>query len=142
MKLTNKMLLLAMLATTLVACGNKEEPASGTSTPATTSAPAASAPATPAPAAPATPAPAATDATASAPAASGLPAECDAYLNRAMTCYEKSAATNGAVVEQMKKALDDVRTQWAAVPDKSQLGQACKMADEQFAQTASMLKCE
>lgn len=147
MKLTNKMLLLAILSTTLVACGKKEEPAApATPAPAPATAPAA----TPAPAAPAaaTPAPAA-DTTATAPAATdatastgGLPAECEAYLKRAEACYAKAASANAAAVDQMRQGLDQVRTQWNAVPDKSQLGEACKMAESQFAQTVAMLKCE
>ena len=79
---------------------------------------------------------------AAATTSSDLPAECEAYLTRAAACYEKAAAANGAAVEQMKQGLEQVRTQWNAVPDKSQLGSACTMANDQFAQTVSMLKCE
>ena len=148
MKLSNKTLLLTMaLALALGACGKKDEAAPTTvpastapaATPAATPPPPANAPAAaPAEATPTPPA-AAADATT---AASGLPEACEAYLKRAAACYEKAAAANGAVVEQMKQGLEQVRTQWNAVPDKSQLGSACTMANDQFAQTVSMLGCE
>lgn len=144
MKLTNKMLLLALLSTALVACGKKEEPAAP-ATPAAT-APAATAPAaTPAPTAQTTPAPVAPAtpvASTDAPVAGDLPEACEAYLARAAACYEKAASANAAAVDQMKQGLEQVRTQWNAVPDKSQLGAACTMANDQFAQTVTMLKCE
>ncbi|MBB5209576.1 DUF5339 family protein [Chiayiivirga flava] len=145
MKLTNKMLL-AVLVVSLAACGKKDEPAAP-ATPATTAPAAAPAPA-PATDAPAAPAPAASTPAVAAPAAAtsadalGLPTECETYLTRAAACYEKAAAANPAAVAQMQQGLEQVRTQWAAVPDKSQLGAACTMASEQFAQTVAMLKCE
>lgn len=148
MKFTNKMLLLALLSTALVACGKKEEPAApatpAATAPAATPAPAAEttpAPATPAPATPAPTAPVAAS-TDTPAAASGLPEACEAYLTRATACYEKAASANAAAVDQMKQGLEQVRTQWNAVPDKSQLGAACTMANDQFAQTVTMLKCE
>ena len=131
----------------LAACGKK-----ATAAPAT--APASTAPAATPAAAPTsrpTPPPANTAPTTApvAPVASttpvatgGLPEACEAYLKRAAACYEKAAAANGAAVEQMKQGLEQVRTQWNAVPDKSQLGSACTMANDQFTQTVSMLKCE
>ena len=141
MKLTNKMLLLAILSTTLVACGKKDDtaaPAAPTATPAP-AAPASSAPV--APVADPVAAPVTTPATV-ASTGDALPAECDAYLKRAEACYAKAASANAAAVTQMQQGLEQVRTQWNAVPDKSQLGEACKMADTQFAQTVAMLKCE
>lgn len=141
MKFTNKMLLLALLSTALVACGKKEEPAAPATPAATAPAATPAAETTPAPVAPVATAPVAAS-TDTPAAASGLPEACEAYLTRAAACYEKAASANAAAVDQMKQGLEQVRTQWNAVPDKSQLGAACTMANDQFAQTVTMLKCE
>lgn len=141
--MNQKLLLTIALAVALAACGKKDEAAP-------TVAPASTAPAaTPAAAPASTPTPPPAETTPATPVASttpiaagALPEACEAYLKRAAACYEKAAATNAAAVEQMKQGLEQVRTQWNAVPDKSQLGSACTMANDQFTQTVSMLKCE
>ena len=142
MKLANKTLLLTIaLSVALAACGKKDE-AAPTVAPASTT-PAAAPASTPPPPVAADTAPTTPMASSTMPVAAGaLPEACEAYLKRAAACYEKAAAANGAAVEQMKQGLDQVRTQWNAVPDKSQLGSACTMANDQFTQTVSMLKCE
>ena len=147
MKLANKTLMLTIaLAVALAACGKKDEAAPtvapASTAPAATPAAAPATTPTPPPAAAADTAPATPVASTAPVAAGALPEACEAYLKRAAACYEKAAAANGAAVEQMKQGLEQVRTQWNAVPDKSQLGSACTMANDQFTQTVSMLKCE
>lgn len=134
MKHLHQLFLLLALIGGLSACGKQEE-----------ATPSASAPATPAATTPTQTATPAAAPVATAPVAavsSGLPAECESYLKRAAACYEKAASANPAAVEQMKQSLDQVRAQWDGMPDKSQLGAACKMSDDQFAQTAAALQCE
>ena len=88
-------------------------------------------------AAPASEAPAAA---ATAPANTGLPAECEDYMNRVKACVAKSSGNAGAA--QFQQMLDQSKSQWEATADKASLIPACKAANEQFAQTAAMLKCE
>lgn len=71
-------------------------------------------------------------------AAGGLPEACEAYLKRATACYDKA----GTAAAQMKQSMEQVRAGWKAVPDPSQLEASCKVANEQFAQTATALGCE
>ena len=71
-------------------------------------------------------------------AAGGLPEACEAYLKRATACYDKA----GTAAAQMKQSMEQVRAGWKAVPDPSQLEASCKIANEQFAQTATALGCE
>ena len=136
----NKLVIAIALCAALAAC-NKEEaaPAADTAAPAadTAAAPAAdtAAPATD-PAAPAADA----AATAAAPTDSGLPQECEDYLNRAKACFAKSGGN--AAASAFQQAVDQSKAQWEAMADKTGLPAACKQADEQFAQTAAMLKCE
>ena len=66
-----------------------------------------------------------------------VPAECETYFKRAQACFEKAGA-NGAM---MKTAFDQSREQMSKVP-ADQMAAACKMANDQFAQTAAALKCE
>lgn len=96
-------------------------------------------------AAPVAPAAASETATAAAPAAtdpvaSGLPVECEDYLNRVKACVSK--AGGGIMAEQFQQSLDQAKAQWDAVPDKSSLVTSCKAANEQFTQAAAALKCE
>jgi hypothetical protein len=129
----NKLVIAIALCAALAAC-NKEEaaPAADTAAPA---ADAAAAPATD------TAAPAAdAAATAAAPTDSGLPQECEAYLNRAKACFAKSGGN--AAANAFQQAVDQSKAQWEAMADKTGLPAACKQADEQFAQTATTLKCE
>ncbi|MBU8975692.1 MULTISPECIES: DUF5339 family protein [unclassified Lysobacter] len=83
----------------------------------------------------ATPAPAA-----AAPANTGLPAECEDYINRVKACVAKSGGE--AAAAQFQQMLDQSKAQWEATPDKASLVPSCKAANDQFAQTAAMLKCE
>jgi hypothetical protein len=136
-----KFVIAVALCAALAAC-KKEEPVPATdaaATPAADAAPAAtdtSAPATDA----AAPAAAAADAAAAAPANTGLPQECENYFNRAKACFAKSSGDAAATAFQ--QGIDQAKAQWEAMPDKSGLPAACTQANDQFAQTAAMLKCE
>lgn len=130
----NKLVIAIALCAALAAC-NKQEAAPATDAAAAPAADAAAAPATD-PAAPAADA----AATAAAPTDSGLPQECEAYLNRAKACFAKSGGD--AAASAFQQAVDQSKAQWEAMADKTGLPAACKQADEQFAQTAAMLKCE
>ncbi len=119
-----KQLILAALATiALAACGGKTEDAAK---PAETPAPVA-APVAP-PAAPA--------------AVAGEPAECESYVKRVDACVEKAQGANPAGAEAFRQQLATTRAQWAQIPDKAALAAACKQAEDAFAQTAAVLKCE
>jgi hypothetical protein len=136
-----KFVIAMALCAALAAC-KKEEPAAAAdaAAPAATDAAAAPAVDAAAPAADAA-APVAADATvAAAPANSGLPAECENYLNRAKACFAKSSGDAAATAFQ--QAIDQSKAQWEAMPDKSGLPAACTQANDQFAQTVAMLKCE
>ncbi len=132
-----KFVIAVALCAALAAC-KKEEPV-----PADAAAPAAdaAAPATDA-AAPAADAaaPAADAAAAAAPANSGLPVECENYLNRAKACFAKSSGNAAAAAFQ--QGIDQAKAQWEAMADKSGLAAACTQANDQFAQTVAALKCE
>lgn len=126
----NKLVIAIALCAALAAC-KKEE------------APAADAAATPAADTAAAPAASTTEpAAAPAPAAVGasLPKECQDYLARAKACFTK--AGNPAAVQAFDQAIAQAETQWNQMADKSQLGPVCKSANDQFSQTATMLKCE
>ena len=128
----NKLLIAIALCAALAACNKEAAPA------ADTAAPAADAAATDAAAAAADAA--APTADAAAPVASGLPQECEDYLNRAKACFAKSGGN--AAASAFQQAIDQSKAQWEAMADKSGLPAACKQANDQFAQTATMLKCE
>lgn len=115
----NKLIIAIALCTVLVAC--KKEAASVA--PAATSETATAA------------APATTD-----PVASGLPVECEDYLNRVKACVSK--AGGGVMAEQFQQSLDQAKAQWDTVSDKSSLVTSCKAANDQFTQAAAALKCE
>ena len=136
-----KFVIAVALCAALAAC-KKEEPApaaDAVATPAADTAAPAATDATAAPAADAA-APAADAAAAAAPANSGLPVECENYLNRAKACFAKSSGNASATAFQ--QAIDQSKAQWEAMPDKSGLSAACTQANDQFAQTVTMLKCE
>lgn len=118
-----KLAIAIALCAALAAC-KKEEAAPAADTAA---APAADAAATPAD-------------TAAAPAASGLPQECEDYLNRAKACFAKSGGNAAAAAFQ--QGIDQSKAQWEAMADKSGLAPACKQANDQFAQVVAALKCE
>lgn len=136
----NKLLIAIALCAALAACKKDDAaPADAAATPATDAAAPADATAPAADAmAPAADA-AAADA-AAAPVAAGLPQECEDYLNRAKACFAKSGGNAAAAAFQ--NAVDQSKAQWEAMADKSGLPAACKSANDQFAQTATMLKCE
>jgi len=135
-----KFVIAVALCAALAACKKEEPaPAADAATPAATDATAAPAADAAAPAADAA-APAADAATAAAPANSGLPVECENYLNRAKACFAKSSGNASATAFQ--QAIDQSKAQWEAMPDKSGLSAACVQANDQFAQTVAMLKCE
>lgn len=121
-----KLAIAIALCAALAAC-KKEEAAPAADTAA---APAADAAATPAD----------TAAVAAAPAASGLPQECEDYLNRAKACFGKSGGNAAAAAFQ--QGIDQSKAQWEAMADKSGLAPACKQANDQFAQVVAALKCE
>ena len=115
----NKLVIAIALCAALTAC-KKEE-----------AAPAADAAAT---------APADAAAVAAAPAASGLPQECEDYLNRAKACFAKSGGNAAAAAFQ--QGIDQSKAQWEALADKTSLVASCKAANDQFAQVVTALKCE
>jgi len=75
-----------------------------------------------------------------APADNGLPAECESYIARFKACMTKAGGDGMAA--QFQQALDQSKAQWEATADKASLIPACKAANDQFAQTAAILKCE
>ena len=126
----NKLLIAVALCAALTAC-KKEEAAPAAD---------AAAPAAEAAAPAATPADAAAPAAAPAAAASNLPKECEDFLARAQACFAK--ASSNAATPALQQAFDKTRASWDTVADKSALGMGCKAANDQFAQTVAMLKCE
>jgi len=151
-----KIVALLAICTALAACDDKAKTAE-TTAPAAASSGAtqpetkpAAAPETPAPAAAPAEAPAAqpaeqapaqtTEAKPEASAASALPKECDDYIARVKACVAKAGGSSAS--EQFEKSLDQAKSQWDAVQDKSQLAPACTAANEQFNQMVGMLKCE
>ncbi|HRO62209.1 hypothetical protein [Thermomonas sp.] len=126
----NKLLIALALCAALTACKKEEAaPAADAAAPAAEAA---------APAADAAAAPAAD--TAAAPAASSLPQECNDYIARAQACFDK--ASGNAASAALRASFDKVRSEWEASPYKDTLGVGCKAANDAFAQTAAMLKCE
>lgn len=121
----NKLLIAVALCAALAAC-KKEE-----------AAPAAEPAAQPDAAAAA----AVSDDAAAAPVNSGLPQVCEDYLNRAKACVNKSGGDAAATAFQ--QGIDQTKAQWETMTaNTAALEQACTMANDQFAQTAAMLKCE
>ncbi|WP_440224134.1 DUF5339 family protein [Dokdonella sp. MW10] len=133
--MTKQLILAALVSITLAACGGKTEDAAK---PAETPAPAA------APATPAEPVAAAVDESSPPKHApvEGEPAECESYVKRVNACVEKAQGANPAGAEAFRQQLETTRAQWAQIPDKTALAAACKQAEDAFAQTAAMLKCE
>lgn len=76
---------------------------------------------------------------ATAPVNAGLPTECEDYLNRAKACFAKA---NPQMAASFQQSIDTVKGQWDAVADKSTLVEACKQANDQFAQVVTALSCE
>jgi hypothetical protein len=134
-----KFVIAVALCAALAAC-KKEEPVPAADAAATPAADTVVAPAATDAAAPAVVDAAAPADAAAAAANSGLPAECENYLNRAKACFAKSSGNAAATAFQ--QAIDQSKAQWEAMPDKSGLSAACTQANDQFAQTVAMLKCE
>lgn len=119
----------------LAGCNKSEEKVAP---PAASTTPAPVSPATPAPTtpAPATPAPSAAPPAAS----SSVPAECEAYVTKVNACMDKLGSSNPAAAS-IKQQLDAAKSQWAAIPDKTQLAAQCKQSSDLFAQSASQMGC-
>ena len=126
-----KMLLAALMASLLSACGSNDK-AAGTSEAPKPQPPAAAASTT------TPPPPAATASTAPA----GEPEECQAYIKRVEACMAKASSGNAAATDMFRQQLDAARAQWAQISDRTALANACKAANDGFSQAAAMLKCE
>lgn len=126
------MLVLAASVGVLAGCNKSDEKAAA---PATSSAPAPAA-TTPAPT---TPAPSATTPPATGATAS-VPAECEAYLAKVNACMDKLGSSNPAAAS-IKQQLESAKSQWAAIPDKTQLAAQCKQSSDLFAQSATQMGC-
>jgi hypothetical protein len=130
----NKLVIAIALCAALAACKKEDAaPAADATAPA---APAADA------AAPAADPAAAPAADVNAPAiasGSGLPKECEDYINRAKACFAKA---NPVAAAAFQKSLDESKANWLATTDKTTLAQQCTEANTQFAQAAAAMKCE
>lgn len=126
------MLVLAASVGVLAGCNKSDEKAAA---PAASSAPAPAA-TTPAPT---TPAPSATTTPATGATAS-VPAECEAYLAKVNACMDKLGSSNPAAAS-IKQQLESAKSQWAAIPDKTQLAAQCKQSSDLFAQSATQMGC-
>lgn len=73
-------------------------------------------------------------------AATGLPPECQQYLDRARACFAKAGGDRTAA--SFEVAFEQARKQWDEAKDKASLVPGCKVANQQFAQAAALLKCE
>ena len=78
--------------------------------------------------------------TASATSTPGLPAECQAYIDKVTTCVNKAGATN-PMAAQFKTSLDQARGQGATIQDKAALANVCKQSSASFAQTSAAMGC-
>ena len=121
----------------LAGCNKSDEkaaPPAASTPPASSSTTPGTPPAASTPPATTTPAPA-------AGATAGLPAECDAYLNKVSACMDKLGASNPAAAS-FKQQLDAAKTQWATISDKTQLAAQCKQSADLFAQSATQMGCK
>ncbi|MFY0479043.1 DUF5339 family protein [Achromobacter marplatensis] len=137
MKIQRKMIGILVLAASvgvLAGCNKSDEKAAP---PAASTAPAPAA--TPPASAPTTPAPAATTPPATGSSAS-VPAECEAYLAKVNACMDKLGSSNPAAAS-IKQQLESAKSQWAAIPDKTQLAAQCKQSSDLFAQSATQMGC-
>lgn len=83
---------------------------------------------------------AAADAGAPAAAAGGTGvAECDDYINKVMACINEKVPEAGRAAAQA--GMDQVKKSWESIPDKGQLGAACKMAMDQAKSTYAAMGC-
>ena len=67
----------------------------------------------------------------------GLPAECQAYMDKVTACVSKA----GAGAEQFKQAMEAAKQSWKG-QDSAALAASCKQANDAFKQAAAALKCE
>ncbi|MPT28594.1 MAG: glutaconyl-CoA decarboxylase subunit gamma, partial [Achromobacter sp.] len=88
--------------------------------------------------APTTPEPSAT--TPPAASAASVPEECEAYLTKVNACMDKLGSSNPAAAS-IKQQLESAKSQWAAIPDKTQLAAQCKQSADLFAQSATQMGC-
>lgn len=72
--------------------------------------------------------------------AAAVPVECEAYLAKVNACMDKLGSSNPAAAS-IKQQLDAAKTQWASIPDKTQLAAQCKQSSDLFAQSASQMGC-
>lgn len=79
----------------------------------------------------------ATPATASADS-TGVP-ECDDYLAKIQTCINDKMPEAGRAAA--KQGIDQTKAAWKNIPDKTQLGAACKMASDQAKASYSAMGC-
>ncbi|MBB1595971.1 DUF5339 family protein [Achromobacter sp. UMC46] len=133
MKIQRKMIGILVLAASvgvLAGCNKSDEKAAP---PAASTAPA------PAATPPASTPPAATTPPATGSTAS-VPAECEAYLAKVNACMDKLGNSNPAAAS-IKQQLESAKSQWAAIPDKTQLAAQCKQSSDLFAQSATQMGC-
>lgn len=79
------------------------------------------------------------DATATAAAeATGIP-ECDTYLTKVMACIDGKVPE--AARAQAKKAIEDSKSSWAAIPDKAAAGKICQQAMDQAKASYGAMGC-
>lgn len=130
------MLVLAASVGVLAGCNKSDEKAAA---PAASSAPAPAATPPASTPAPTTPAPSATTPPATGATAS-VPAECEAYLAKVNACMDKLGSSNPAAAS-IKQQLESAKSQWAAIPDKTQLAAQCKQSSDLFAQSATQMGC-
>ena len=83
-------------------------------------------------------APAAADAAMPA-AASGVPAECQGYLDAIEACAKKVEASSPAAAAALRQSGEATRASWASVTEQAALASACRTSTEQMkAQNAAM----
>ena len=120
-----QLLILAAIGTlALAGCKKAETPA--TDAPAATPAAAAAAEVTPAPA------------TDTVKAGTGVP-ECDQYLEKVYACISDKVPE--AQRDMMKQGIEQSRSAWAGVTDKTELANQCKTALEQAKTSFGAMGC-
>lgn len=125
----NALFLAAAATLALAACKPAEKPADAT--------PAAEA-AAPAAEAPAAPAAEATPAAPAANASTGVP-ECDTYLEKVYACISDKVPE--AQREAMKQGIEQSKTGWSSITDKTALAAQCKTAMEQAKTSFGAMGC-
>lgn len=140
MKIQRKIIgILALAASVglLAGCNKSDEkvaPPAASTTPAPTATPPAATPA------PTTQAPPAASTPPTASTSPSVPAECEAYLAKVNACMDKLGSSNPAAAS-IKQQLESAKSQWAAIPDKTQLAAQCKQSSDLFSQSASQMGC-